>query len=96
MRKLSYREESLAARLSKTKVVLIQKVPFFSPLNESFSSRYLSVGAHMPLVDLTVVANFGNISGLEIALPISCQFCKSLDAWIGIPGNALKLLEAQK
>jgi hypothetical protein len=29
-------------------------------------------------------------------LPISFQFCRSLLAWIGIPGKALKLEEAQK
>ena len=48
------------------------------------------------LVDLLVSASRGSCSRRFNTWPINFQLWRSLLAWIGIPGKALKLEEAQK
>jgi hypothetical protein len=48
------------------------------------------------LVERLVSAKRGSCSLRLSTCPISFQFCRSLLAWMGMPGKALKLEEAQK
>lgn len=50
----------------------------------------------MPEVDLFVMARVGSCSARLSALLTSFQWTRSFEAWIGRPGKASKLDEAQK